>query len=114
VVLTWAVWPRTAESGHATERDLRTLRAILAEHGVLGDLEVHVTEWSSSSSSRDHTHDFVQAATYVFRANLATIGLADSLAYWTAAAAAVGSAEPARVEFPTELVIRGSTAPPPG
>ena len=62
----------------ATETDLRTLRQIMQSHGY-GHLKVHLTEWSSSSSSRD----FLQAATFVVRTAIQTIGLADSLAYWT-------------------------------
>ena len=44
--------------------------------------EIHLTEWSSSPSPRDHTHDYLQAATYIVKANLDCIGMANSLAYW--------------------------------
>ncbi len=44
--------------------------------------EIQLTEWSSSPSNRDHTHDYLQAATYIVRANLDCIGLANSLSYW--------------------------------
>ena len=44
--------------------------------------EIHLTEWSSSPSNRDHTHDYLQAATYIVKANIESIGLANSLSYW--------------------------------
>ncbi len=44
--------------------------------------EIHLTEWSSSPSNRDHTHDYLQAATYILRANIENIGMANSLSYW--------------------------------
>ena len=46
------------------------------------DAEIHLTEWSSSPSNRDHTHDYLQAATYIVKANIDCIGLANSLSYW--------------------------------
>ncbi|MFZ4895426.1 GH39 family glycosyl hydrolase [Plantibacter sp. Mn2098] len=66
----------------ATPTDLRTLRA-LVDASPYPDAEIHLTEWNSSSSPRDYTHDYTQAATYVVQANLQSIGLVDSLAYWT-------------------------------
>lgn len=66
----------------ATPTDLRLVRAIV-DAGPYPDAEIHLTEWSSSSSSRDHTHDYPQAAAFVVRSVLASIGLVDSLAYWT-------------------------------
>ncbi|MCH9275973.1 hypothetical protein JS533_006765, partial [Bifidobacterium amazonense] len=62
--------------------DLLWLRDALARHGY-ADAEVHLTEWSSSPTSRDCSHDYLPAATYVVRTNLENIGLADSLSYWT-------------------------------
>lgn len=44
--------------------------------------EIQLTEWSSSPSNRDNTHDYLQAATYIVRANIDCIGLANSLSYW--------------------------------
>jgi xylan 1,4-beta-xylosidase len=66
----------------ATATDLRTIRAIVDE-SAFPDAEIHLTEWNSSSSPRDNTHDYTQAATFVVKANLESIGLVDSLAYWT-------------------------------
>ncbi|WP_328686051.1 GH39 family glycosyl hydrolase [Streptomyces sp. NBC_00343] len=66
----------------ATPTDLRRVREIV-DAGPYPRAEIHLTEWSSSSSSRDFTHDYPQAAAFVVRTVLASIGLVDSLAYWT-------------------------------
>lgn len=66
----------------ATATDLRLVREIV-DAGPYPEAEIHLTEWSSSSSSRDFTHDYPQAAAFVVRSVLASIGLVDSLAYWT-------------------------------
>lgn len=44
--------------------------------------EIHLTEWSSSPSPRDYTHDYLQEAAFIIKTNLDCIGLADSLSYW--------------------------------
>jgi xylan 1,4-beta-xylosidase len=66
----------------ATRDDLRVLRAILAD-SPYPDAEVHITEWSTSPSSRDRMHDTLYAATYIVRAFLQCHDLADSISYWT-------------------------------
>jgi xylan 1,4-beta-xylosidase len=66
----------------ATRLDLEQLGRI-RDASAYPDAELHITEWNSSSSSRDHTHDQLPAATFVARANIAAIGLVDSLTYWT-------------------------------
>ena len=66
----------------ATPKDLALLRRIM-DASAFPHAEIHLTEWSSSSSPRDFTHDYLQAAAYVVRANLESIGCVDSLAYWT-------------------------------
>ena len=71
----------TREAG-ATPRDLKLVQKIVGG-SPFPQAEIHCTEWSSSSSPRDFTHDFLQAATYVTRANLESIGMVDSLSYWT-------------------------------
>jgi xylan 1,4-beta-xylosidase len=71
----------TREVG-ATARDLKLIKKIVAE-SQFPKAEIHLTEWSSSSSPRDNTHDFLQAATFVTKANLESIGAVDSLSYWT-------------------------------
>jgi xylan 1,4-beta-xylosidase len=71
----------TREVG-ATPHDLALIKNFVAE-SPFPKAEIHLTEWSSSSSPRDFTHDFLQAATYVTKANLEGIGTVDSLSYWT-------------------------------
>jgi xylan 1,4-beta-xylosidase len=66
----------------ATRDDLRVLRTIIAE-SPYPDAELHITEWSTSPSSRDRMHDTLFAATYITRAFLACQDLADSISYWT-------------------------------
>lgn len=66
----------------ATRKDLALLRRMI-DASAYPKAEIHLTEWSSSSSPRDHMHDHLPAATYVVKANLESIGLVDSLAYWT-------------------------------
>lgn len=66
----------------ATVKDLKWINKIL-KNTRFKNLEVHLTEWNSSPSSRDCTHDYLPAATYVLRTNIETIGLATSLSYWT-------------------------------
>ncbi|WP_432877510.1 GH39 family glycosyl hydrolase [Kribbella sp. CA-245084] len=66
----------------ATPRDLQRLRALI-DDCAFPAAEIHLTEWSSSSSSRDHAHDQLPAATFVVRSVLEGAGQVDSLAYWT-------------------------------
>jgi xylan 1,4-beta-xylosidase len=66
----------------ATPTDLARIRAIVAA-SPFPAAEIHLTEWNSSSSPRDHTHDTVPAATFIVRSVLKSLGTVDSLAYWT-------------------------------
>lgn len=66
----------------ATADDLAVMRAII-DDGPFPDAELHISEWSSSPSSRDRMHDTVFAATYITRAFLRGAALADSISYWT-------------------------------
>lgn len=66
----------------ATPNDLRSLREIVSQ-SAYPSAEIHLTEWSSSPSSRDHAHDEVPAAIYIVRTILASLNLVDTLAYWT-------------------------------
>jgi xylan 1,4-beta-xylosidase len=66
----------------ATMDDLESLRKIIAR-SRFPDAELHITEWSTSPSSRDRMHDTVFAATYITRAFLRCAALADSISYWT-------------------------------
>ncbi len=66
----------------ATRDDLEVMRTIIAS-SPFPDAELHITEWSTSPSSRDASHDTLFAATYIARAYLNAAPLADSVAYWT-------------------------------
>jgi len=66
----------------ATRDDLAVLQKLITR-SPFPDAELHITEWSTSPSSRDRIHDTVFAATYITRAFLSCAALADSLSYWT-------------------------------
>jgi len=66
----------------ATITDLKLLRKLI-NNGPYDQAEVHLTEWNSSPSPRDFTHDYLQAATYIAKVNLESTGLVNSLSYWT-------------------------------
>lgn len=65
----------------ATRRDLERLGDIL-RNSAYPDAEMHLTEWSSTPSPRDHGHDYLPAAAYIVKVNLDTADLTDSLSYW--------------------------------
>ena len=65
----------------ATRDDLRTLREMI-DRSPYPKAEIQLTEWSSSPSPVDHSHDSLAAATFVAKTNLESIGLVDSLSYW--------------------------------
>lgn len=44
--------------------------------------EIQLTEWSSSPTPRDCSHDSLPVAAYIVKCNLDCLGLADSLSYW--------------------------------
>ncbi len=66
----------------STLRDLQWLRSIVNQ-STFPSAEIHLTEWSTSPSARDFTHDFPQSAAYIIKINIEASGLVDSLAYWT-------------------------------
>lgn len=61
--------------------DIMWLKDVIAK-SAYPDAELHLTEWSSSPTSRDYAHDYLPAAAYVMRSNLMCAGMADSLSYW--------------------------------
>lgn len=67
---------------NSTFTDIQWLRKAIA-NSRYKNAEIHLTEWSSSPSPRDHTHDYLQAATYIAKVNVDCIGLTNSLSYWT-------------------------------
>ncbi|QWX85675.1 glycoside hydrolase [Cellulophaga sp. HaHaR_3_176] len=62
--------------------DLEWLNKTIAK-SAYPDAEIHLTEWNTSPSSRDETHDRLPAAAYIVKSNLDCIGLTNSLAFWT-------------------------------
>jgi len=66
---------------NATRDDLRTMRKII-NASAYPKAEIDLTEWSSSPSAQDHTHDSLAAGAFVAKTNLESIGLVDSLSYW--------------------------------
>ncbi len=72
--------PRTRPAT-STRDDLQWLRRVV-DASAYPAAEIHLTEWSSSPSPRDHSHDSLPTATFVVRANLESTGLVDSLSYW--------------------------------
>ncbi len=66
----------------ATRNDLRTLRKMI-DASPYPNAEIQLTEWNSSPSPLDHSHDSLAAAAFIAKTNLDSIGLVDSLSYWT-------------------------------
>ena len=63
------------------KKDLTWLNNVIKK-SKYKNAEIQLTEWSSSPSGRDYTHDYPQAATYIVKANIDCIGMANSLSYW--------------------------------
>lgn len=61
--------------------DLQWLKNIVA-NSAYPNAEIHLTEWSSSPTSRDYSHDYLPAANYVVKCNIDNIKMANSLSYW--------------------------------
>ncbi|GIZ09733.1 beta-xylosidase [Flavobacterium sp. UMI-01] len=66
----------------STKLDLEWLKKTIAK-SAFPNVEIHLTEWSTSPSSRDDMHDRLPAAAYIVKTNLDCIGLTNSLSYWT-------------------------------
>jgi xylan 1,4-beta-xylosidase len=79
--------PSMPKGGHfrrsiySTRDDLRTLRKMI-DASPYPHAEIQLTEWSSSPSPLDHSHDSLAAAAFIAKTNLESIGLVDSLSYW--------------------------------
>jgi xylan 1,4-beta-xylosidase len=65
----------------STRTDLATLRRIV-NSSAYPQAEIQLTEWSSSPSPLDHSHDSLAAAAFIAKTNLESVGLVDSLSYW--------------------------------
>lgn len=70
-----------ARYADATRDDLALLRKLIAG-SAYPEAEIHITEWSTSPSSRDRMHDTVFAAASITRSYLQCATLADSISYW--------------------------------
>ena len=62
--------------------DLRLIRRIVDE-SPYRNAEILLTEWSSSPSPRDNSHDYAPAAAYLVKSNIESRNLVDALSYWT-------------------------------
>ena len=67
---------------HSLHDDLSYLHQCLAKSRY-PKAEIHITEWSTSPSSRDVMHDALPPAAYILKGNLDNIGMANSVMYWT-------------------------------
>ncbi|HTB97302.1 MAG TPA: hypothetical protein VK716_09865 [Terracidiphilus sp.] len=65
----------------STRDDLRMLRQMI-DASDYPHAEIQLTEWNSSPSPTDYTHDSLAAAAFITKTNLDSIGQADSLSYW--------------------------------
>lgn len=70
-----------SRSVDALQKDLHWLKQAIAD-SAYPQAEIHLTEWSSSPSARDMTHEYLQEATFIVKSHLDVIGLCDSLSYW--------------------------------
>ncbi|MEI6865309.1 hypothetical protein [Flavicella sp.] len=66
----------------STVEDIKWLNKVIAK-SAFPNAEIHLTEWNTSPNSRDAMHDFLPPAAYIVRTNLESIGLTNSLAFWT-------------------------------
>lgn len=67
---------------HSTRDDIQWLNDVLAK-SKYPKAEIHLTEWSTSPSSRDAMHDELPPAAFIIKVNLENIGKTNSLMYWT-------------------------------
>jgi xylan 1,4-beta-xylosidase len=66
----------------STRKDLQKVRSIV-DRSPYPKAEIHLTEWNSSPWLNDYTHDSLAAATFIVKENVESVGLVDSLSYWT-------------------------------
>lgn len=76
------LWDGRVRDVNSTFRDMTWMKKTVTE-STFPNAEIHLTEWSSSPSSRDRMHDFLPEATYIVKVNTDGIGLVNSLSYWT-------------------------------
>jgi xylan 1,4-beta-xylosidase len=78
---TGTVTSKLRRSVDSTRQDLTTLHKMV-DASAFPHAEIQLTEWSSSPSPLDHSHDSLAAAAFIAKTNLESIGLVDSLSYW--------------------------------
>jgi len=61
--------------------DMLWLKKVIAD-SAYPNAEIQLTEWSSSPTSRDYSHDYLPAADYIVKSCIDCAGLAQSLSYW--------------------------------
>ena len=61
--------------------DIQWLKGVI-KNSAYPDAEIHLTEWNSSPTSRDYSHDSLAEAVYIIKTNLQCSGLVNSLSYW--------------------------------
>ncbi|HUX59328.1 MAG TPA: hypothetical protein VMV77_20315 [Bacteroidales bacterium] len=66
----------------STKLDMEWLKKTVAK-SAFPNIELHLTEWSTSPSSRNAMHDFLPPAAFIVKTNLDCIGMVNSLSYWT-------------------------------
>ncbi len=71
-----------SRSVNSTYDDLTLMRNFV-DNSPYKDAQIHLTEWSSSPSSRDMSHDYSAEAAFIVKTNIESRGLVDSLSYWT-------------------------------
>lgn len=85
-------WAFDAEQENLNARDIRLMTSTIddmrwvrnrVDNSPFQGAEIHLTEWNSSASSRDHSHDRLPAASFLLKILPQGIGLANSLSYWT-------------------------------
>jgi xylan 1,4-beta-xylosidase len=67
---------------HAAREDLRWIRQTV-DASPFPRAEIHLTEWNSSPSPRDLVHDTAFIAPFIIQSHIESIGLVDSLGFWT-------------------------------
>lgn len=70
-----------SRSVNSTRDDLAFMRKFVDNSPYKG-AEIHLTEWNSSPSSRDMSHDYPAEAAFIVKTNIDSRGLVDSLSYW--------------------------------
>jgi len=71
-----------SKNPNAIVGDVKRVREQIAQ-SAMPKLPLHFTEWSSSYTPADPVHDSYVSAPYILQKLKATMGVADSMSYWT-------------------------------